>query len=486
MVRSCNTSFITLIPKKKGAVELKDFRPISLISNVYKLVAKILAERMKRVIGKLGSGQQSAFIKNRQITDASLIANEVLDWRIKNMETVLLCKLDIEKDFDQSKLVIPYQHAEDDEIWSPVGLFSPTKRPQARRSPFSIPPFTGHGRPYTNAGQSQGDELDTGVSNDTLIFCGAERLQVSHLNLTLLIFEGISGLQINMLKSTIYLINEVSNLEELAEFLCCKIGSLPTTYLGLPLGAKYKSIGVWSDVVEKVEKRLSAWQMQYLSMGGRLTLIISVLDSIPSYCMSLYPMPSSVLKQLERLRRRFLWEGNNTTHKFPLVKWAKVIRPKYDGGMGLRNLKLHNKNMLMKWLWRYGQLELAYWEDVITTKHGAQNQWCTKENNAPHEIAGCYNSLNAHNREGNTWNPLFRRNLQDWEMNDLLLILSTLEECKIKEHQPERLIWVNSIRGKYTIKAIYNLICSQNEMLEDWPWKHVWRTRQPLKVSCFT
>lgn len=55
MVRSCNTSFITLIPKKKGAVELKDFRPISLISNVYKLVAKILAERMKRVIGKLVS-----------------------------------------------------------------------------------------------------------------------------------------------------------------------------------------------------------------------------------------------------------------------------------------------------------------------------------------------------------------------------------------------------------------------------------------------
>ena len=101
MVRSCNASFIALIPKKKGAVELKDYRPISLIGSVYKLLAKILAERMKRVMNSLVSGQQSAFLKNRQITDASLIANEVLDWRIKSGESGILCKLDIEKAFDQ-------------------------------------------------------------------------------------------------------------------------------------------------------------------------------------------------------------------------------------------------------------------------------------------------------------------------------------------------------------------------------------------------
>lgn len=101
MVRSCNASFIALIPKKKGAVELRDFRSISLIGSVYKIAAKLLAERLKNVIWKLISGQQNAFIKGRQITDAALVANEILDWKLKSEEPGLLCKLDIEKAFDQ-------------------------------------------------------------------------------------------------------------------------------------------------------------------------------------------------------------------------------------------------------------------------------------------------------------------------------------------------------------------------------------------------
>lgn len=169
-------------------------------------------------------------------------------------------------------------------------------------------------------------------ADDTLVFCGAESSQVSYLNPTLLIFESLSGLHINMLKNIIYPVNEVPNLEELADLLCCKIGSLPTTYLGFPLGAKFKSVGIWGGIIEKMEKRLATWQMQYLSLGGRLTLTNSVLDSIPTYCMSLYPMPSSVLKQMDKLRRRFLWDGNSTTQKFSLVKWSKVTQPKIQGG----------------------------------------------------------------------------------------------------------------------------------------------------------
>ncbi|CAN4121478.1 unnamed protein product [Withania somnifera] len=90
MVRSCKASFIALIPKKKGALELRDFRPISLIGSTYKLVAKVLAERLKKVVSKLVLTQQSAFMKNRQIADVSLIANEVLDWKIKSGENGIL------------------------------------------------------------------------------------------------------------------------------------------------------------------------------------------------------------------------------------------------------------------------------------------------------------------------------------------------------------------------------------------------------------
>jgi len=81
-----------------------------------------------------------------------------------------------------------------------------------------------------------------------------------------------------MSKSTIYPVNSVQNLVELAGIMCCNIGSFPTTYLGLPLGTNFKANEIWSGIIEKFEKRLATWQMQYLSFGGRVTLINSVMD----------------------------------------------------------------------------------------------------------------------------------------------------------------------------------------------------------------
>lgn len=87
-----------------------------------------------------------------------------------------------------------------------------------------------------------------------------------------------------------------------------------------------------------------------LTHGGRLILINSVLDSIPTYYMTLFPTPSSVIKKLERLRNSFLWEGNSQEHKFHLEKWSRCTQPTAMGGLGIRDLKLHNKSMLLKWL----------------------------------------------------------------------------------------------------------------------------------------
>ena len=89
-----------LIPKKGDAEDLKDFGPISLVGGLYKLLVKVLANILKRVIGKVISPAQNAFVDGRQNLDAALIANEGVDSWLRRKESGLLCKLDIAKAYD--------------------------------------------------------------------------------------------------------------------------------------------------------------------------------------------------------------------------------------------------------------------------------------------------------------------------------------------------------------------------------------------------
>ena len=98
--RSLNASFPTLIPKKCNAVNIKDFHPISLVGSVYKLLSKVLANRLRAVLDNLISETQNSYVSGRQILDSMLIANECLDSRLKSRLAGVVCKLDIEKVYD--------------------------------------------------------------------------------------------------------------------------------------------------------------------------------------------------------------------------------------------------------------------------------------------------------------------------------------------------------------------------------------------------
>ena len=120
-------------------------------------------------------------------------------------------------------------------------------------------------------------------------------------------FEAASGLKINLDKSEVILVGEVEEVNEMAVEIGCRVGQLPTVYLGLP----NKATSVWDGVEEKVRRRLALWKCQYISKGGRITLIKSTLASMPLYQMSLFRMPKSVARRLEKLQRDFLWGGVN-------------------------------------------------------------------------------------------------------------------------------------------------------------------------------
>ena len=135
------------------------------------------------------------------------------------------------------------------------------------------------------------------------------------LSWLLMWFEAISGLNINLEKSEILPVGRVENAEVLASELGCKVGYLPSTYLGLPLGAPHKSVVVWDGVEERMRKRLALWKRQFISKGGRITLIRSTLASMPIYLVSLMRIPRIVRLRLEKIQRDFLWGGG--------VRWRR-------------------------------------------------------------------------------------------------------------------------------------------------------------------
>jgi hypothetical protein len=98
--KGINNTFIALIPKIDNPQRLNDFRPIALVGCLYKILAKVLANRLRNVMSTVISETQSAFVKDRQILDGILIANEVVDEAVKMKKDLLLFKVDFEKAYD--------------------------------------------------------------------------------------------------------------------------------------------------------------------------------------------------------------------------------------------------------------------------------------------------------------------------------------------------------------------------------------------------
>jgi hypothetical protein len=140
----------------------------------------------------------------------------------------------------------------------------------------------------------------------------------------------------------------VDNTDGLARILGYGVSSLPLKYLGLLLGASFKAKSIWDGVVGKIDRRLGSWKQMYLSEGSRVTLIKITLSNLPTYFLSLFPIPTSVTNHIEKLHQDFLWGGLRDELKYHLVSWSKVCSPIFEGGLGNRNLRIFNRALLGK------------------------------------------------------------------------------------------------------------------------------------------
>lgn len=95
-----NTSYIVLIPKKEASAKPDNFRPISLVHGVQKIFSKLLANRLQHRMHEIINTAQSGFLKNRQITESFIYAQQILSRAQREKVSIVLFKADIKKAFD--------------------------------------------------------------------------------------------------------------------------------------------------------------------------------------------------------------------------------------------------------------------------------------------------------------------------------------------------------------------------------------------------
>jgi len=503
ILKGCNASFIALIPKVKDPCTLHQFRPISLVGAIYKVISKVLAGRIKKVLPALIDGSQSAFIEGRGLVDSVVMANEVIEDIRRRGRRGLCLKVDFEKAYDSVSWNFLYDMLRRlgfHHVWikwirgcmesstvsvlvngSPTEEFKPSRglRQGDPMAPFLFiivaEGLAGLVRQAMKANLLLGvkvgiKEVEVAFlqfADDTLFFCEESWSNVVMMKAILRGFELASGLKINFHKSSIAGVNvQPNNLICYSKLLNCKQSGIPFKYLGLEVGGNPRKKSFWEPVLNKLKTRLSVWKGRFLSMAGRTCIIKSVLSAIPLFYISVFKAPEAIYKSIISIQRRFLWGWGKEKRPIAWVRWEDLCKPKKEGGLGIIDVRKFNYALLAKWRWRVISQDEGKWREVLESKYGVELE-CPQ---LPVKYQSWWwRDLVKVCREGGG---------EGWFQKEVHWKLGRGDKVRFWED-----VWIGDTSLKSLFQRLYSLSVNQEHKIEDvgawegseWKWKLEWR-----------
>lgn len=382
-----NQGLIKLIHKKGPKEEVGNWRPLTMLNSVYKIIAKALARRLTLHMDSWISKEQKGFIKGRFILDAIIALWEGFEYAEKSNQDFLFLKIDFEKAYDKIHWDFILQSLRDMGLGPQFTHMVKTLFGNAKAkviyngelsAPFPLQKSIRQGCPLApllyaiasdglnwlikdrvKKGALAGIRLPNGeqmctqmFADDTNCLISNEEGSIKALWECLQIYCSASGSSINHFKTGIK-----SLIEPPPEWLKaegCNI--IPDgeifRLLGIPMGFKVSLRQRWQWVMEKIDTKLLRWKRKQLSLAGRIMVLNHFILPYVTYFLSCWRPPESDLCNFTKLCRNFLWGGDPWNKSIPKVKWDICTTPKDKGGLGIQDISDTANRMAAKWIIR--------------------------------------------------------------------------------------------------------------------------------------
>lgn len=408
-IEHINHTTTSLIPKVDQPSKMAEFRPISLCNVIYKILSKVITNRLKGEMAHLVLPQQCSFIKGRQGSDNIIIVQEAIHTMrtCRKGDGYVVIKVDMEKAYDRVdwgflEFTLQRLGLNTAFIELIMGCVSTTTMRVQWQGTMStsFKPTKGvrQGDPLSPylfvlcmecLGQLIHHEVEEGrwqpltmsprgphlshlfFADDLVLFGQASAMQMEEMKGIMGFFCEVSDHKISLAKSKMFVSKNVHASRALSYSQLVGVGLTPDLgkYLGVPILHGRMAKQSFHPLIQRVRGKLAGWKGKFLNMAGRTVLIKSVLSSIPYYQMQTLLIPKGILHELEKISRAFLWNQNKEGKKQHLLSWDLIKQHKDHGGLGIRDLRAQNEAFVMKLCWGLLTRPTALWVHCLTQKY---------------------------------------------------------------------------------------------------------------------